>query len=173
MTLAERATAADVAALTPRLRRYATALTGGVADGEDLAQDCLERALTHLDQAREPARLYSWLLAILHNLHRDDRRRCRRQGPTTPLESLADSLALSAPPSERMAVRDLIRAMGRLSEDHRQILLLRALEGLSYREMADLLGLPLGVVMSRLARAREKLRLLLEGGDQAVVRRVK
>lgn len=164
---------ADVAACAPRLRRHATALTGSVADGDDLAQDCMERALAHLDMVRDPARLYSWMLAIMHNIHIGAHRRRRRQGATASIDDLADSLALSVPPGERTAVRDLLRAMAQLTEDQRQILLLSALEGLSYREMADVLDLPLGTVMSRLARARERLRVLLEGGEQQAVRRVK
>ena len=89
------------------------------------------------------------------------------------MEDLADDLALSAPPADRGAVRDFARAFAQLSDEHRTILLLTGMEGLSYREVAEVLELPIGTVMSRLARAREKLRVLLDGGSQQVVRRIK
>ena len=164
---------ADIAALAPRLRRYAVALVGSIPAADDLVQDCMERALAHRNSVRDPARLYNWLLAILHNMHMSACRRWLRQGVETPVDDLADTLALSTPPTDRMAVRDLIRAMGQLSDDQRQILLLNGLEGMSYREIADILDIPVGTVMSRLARAREKLRILLEGGEQQVVRRIR
>lgn len=164
-------TAAAIAALVPRLRRHAVALAGSVADGEDLVQDCVERALAQRASLRDPARLYGWLLAILHNLHRGAWR-TRQRRPSVAIDSLADSLALSVPPGERTAIRDLVRALGLLSEDQRQILLLIALDGLSYREIAAVLDVPMGTVMSRLARARDRLRVLLDGGPQQVVRQV-
>lgn len=162
-----------IVALMPRLRRHAVALTGSVADGEDLAQDCIERALSRLDSVQQPDGLYGWLLAILHNLFLSDRRRQMRRGLPVCVDDLADSLADRAAPADPLAIRDLVRAMACLSEDQRQILLLSALEGLSYREMSAILDVPLGTIMSRLARAREKLRVLLDGGTQTVVRRVK
>lgn len=164
---------ADIAALVPRLRRYAVALVGSVPDADDLVQDCVEKALVHRASLREADRLYSWMLAILHNQHVAGRRRWMRRGPEVAVEEMADALALSAPPADRTAVRDLVRAMARLPEEQRQVLLLNALEGFSYREMAEALDIPLGTVMSRLARGRERLRVLLEGGEQKVVRRIK
>jgi RNA polymerase sigma-70 factor (ECF subfamily) len=104
----------------------------------------------------------------LSNLRRD-----RRRGHPIAVDSLADDLALSAPAQDRGEIRDFVRAMESLSEDHRQILLLVGLEGLSYREIAELLEVPIGTVMSRLARARERLRLALEGGDDQALRRVR
>lgn len=164
---------ADVAALMPRLRRHARALAGSIADGDDLAQDCLESALRHLGSVRDPDRLYGWLLAILHNRLTDARRQRRRAGHQVAIDDLAETLADTALPTDRTAVRDLVRAMAELGQDQRQILLLIALEGLSYREIGEILDIPLGTVMSRLARARERLRVLLEGGAQQVVRRIK
>ncbi|MGQ9366998.1 sigma-70 family RNA polymerase sigma factor [Azospirillum sp. ST 5-10] len=163
----------DIAALVPRLRRYAVALAGSVADADDLVQDCVEQALAHRASVRDPSCLYGWLLAILHNLHRGGHRRRRRRGVEVPVEDLADTLALSTPPADRTAVRDVVRAMAGLAEEQRQILLLNALEGLSYREIGEVLEIPVGTVMSRLARARERLRVALEGGEQQVVRRIK
>ena len=99
-------------------------------------------------------------------------RRARRRGTTIGIDALADDLALSAPPEDRNQIRDFVRAMASLSEDHRQILLLVSLEGLTYREIAELLEVPIGTVMSRLARARERLRTALEGGNAQILRRV-
>jgi RNA polymerase sigma factor (sigma-70 family) len=161
-----------VIAQIPRLRRYATAWLRNPADADDLVQDCLERALRRQDSLQDPARLGAWLLAILHNTHLSNLRRDRRRGHPVGVESLADDLALSAPPEDRGEIRNLLRAMESLSEDHRQILLLVGLEGLSYREIAELLEVPISTVMSRLARARERLRIALEGGDDQVLRRV-
>jgi RNA polymerase sigma-70 factor (ECF subfamily) len=164
--------AAEIAAEAGRLRRYAAALTQSRADADDLVQDCLEKALEHRTDVRERARLFPWMLAILHNLHSGALRRRRRRGHDLPVEDFADTLALSAPPGERTAWRDFARAVGGLPEEQRQVLLLNALEGLSYREVADALDVPVGTVMSRLARARERLRVALEGGGQRVIRRV-
>ncbi|KAA0683567.1 sigma-70 family RNA polymerase sigma factor [Roseomonas genomospecies 6] len=165
----ERAIAAQV----PRLRRYAAALAGNLSDADDLVQDCIEKALVHRHTLRDGARLGGWLLSILHNLHVSGLRWRRRRGPEVPVEDLADDLVLSAAPSDRAEVRDFVRAFNRLSEEHRAVLLLTGMEGLSYREAAEVLGVPVGTVMSRLARAREKLRVLLDGGTEQAVRRVK
>jgi len=164
--------AARVIAHIPRLRRYATAWLHNAADADDLVQDCVERALRQQATLQHPERLGGWLFAILHNLHLSNLRRARRRGTTIGLDALADDLALSAPPEDRNQIRDFARAMATLSDDHRQILLLVSLEGLSYREIAVLLEVPIGTVMSRLARARERLRIALEGGDDQMLRRV-
>lgn len=156
----------------PRLRRYATAWLGNAADADDLVQDCMERAIERRETLRDPGRLGGWLLAILHNLHVSGvRRRQRRSHLVVGLHTLEDELLRHAPPADRERMGDLVRAMGQLSEDHRQILLLVALEGLSYREIADILEVPLGTVMSRLSRARETLRELMQEARQASGRR--
>jgi RNA polymerase sigma factor (sigma-70 family) len=155
----------------PGLRRYATALVGNAADADDLVQDCVERALARRDTLRDPQSLGRWLRVILHNLHVTALR--RRSATGVPVDDLAEDLALSAPPENRDRIRDLVRAMAGLSVEHRQILLLITLEGLSYREVAETLDVPVGTVMSRLARARERLRCALEGEEDRAERRVK
>jgi RNA polymerase sigma-70 factor (ECF subfamily) len=147
----------------PALRRYAAALAGSVSAGDDLVQDCLERALKQADSLRDPGRLAAWLRSILYNLYVDELRRRRARGIEEDISALVDSSALSVPPRDRGEFSDLTAAMSSLSAEHRQILLLVGLDGMSYREIADELGVPIGTVMSRLARARERLRSLLEG----------
>jgi RNA polymerase sigma factor (sigma-70 family) len=155
----------------PALRRYAAALAGNAADADDLVQDCIERALAHQDTLREPGSLGRWLKTILHSLYITKMR--RRGGTSLPIEDFAEDLALSVPPEDRDQVRDVVHAFARLSVEHRQILLLISLEGLSYREVAGVLDIPIGTVMSRLARARERLRSLLAGDDDRAVRKIK
>ena len=156
----------------PGLRRYAAALAGNAADADDLVQDCIERALARQDTLREPESLGRWLKVILHNLYFTALR--RRGAPSVPIEDFAEDLALSVPPETRDRIRDLVRAMAALSTEHRQILLLISLEGMSYREIAETLEIPIGTVMSRLARARERLRSALEeGAEERAVRRIK
>jgi RNA polymerase sigma factor (sigma-70 family) len=167
---AERLTRALLAQL-PGLRRYAAALAGNAADADDLVQDCIERALARQDTLREPESVGRWLKVILHNVYFSALR--RRGAPSVPIEDFAEDLALSVPPEDRDRIRDLVRAMGALSTEHRQILLLISLEGMSYREIAETLDIPIGTVMSRLARARERLRSALDGHEDRAVRRIK
>ena len=104
-----------------------------------------------------------WLRSILHNLHIDALRRQRRQGMKVDLSEVDNSIAAMVPPRDHAAMLDMDRAMASLSLEHRQILLLVGLEGLNYREAAVDLDVPIGPVMSRLARARERRRAALAG----------
>jgi RNA polymerase sigma factor (sigma-70 family) len=157
--------AEHIAAELPRLRRHAYSLLYNRADAEDLVQDCVETALAKRAMLKDPERLRAWLFAILNNLFLTRLRSQARRGATLPIDDFADSLAASVPAADRDTARDLARAMGRLSVEHRQILLLINVEGQSYQEAADALGVPIGTVMSRLARARQRLRALIEGRD--------
>ena len=103
-----------------------------------------------------------WLRSILLNLYLDLIRLQRSRGVGIELAQIDNDLALSTPAADRGATIDFTRALNGLSLEHRQILLLVGLEGLSYREVADELGLPIGTIMSRLARARERLRMALD-----------
>jgi len=145
----------------PGLRRYARALCGNAALADDLVQDCIERALRQSRQLRELPLLPRWLRRILHNLYIDEIRRRRGRGPEQDIAELADRQELSVAAIDGGA-RDFVRAMNALNMEHRQILLLVGLEDLSYREIAEELDVPIGTVMSRLARARERLRGLME-----------
>jgi RNA polymerase sigma-70 factor (ECF subfamily) len=139
------------------------ALVGNSAMADDLVQDCIERALRRSDALRDGQRLLGWLRSILHNLYIDELRRRRGRGREEDIAELSDNLALSVPAGDRSAFNDLVAGMMVLNIEHRQILLLAGLEGLNYREIAAELDIPMGTVMSRLARAREKLRAAMEG----------
>ena len=150
-----------VAALTaqlPALRRYARVLIGSATEADDLVQDCIERALRQWTKLEHVERIGGWLRSIVHNIHIDELRRKRRQGISVDLTTAEDLSANMSFVRDPAAAIDFDRALSSLTYEHRQILLLVGMEGLSYRETAGELGVPLGTVMSRLARARERLR---------------
>jgi RNA polymerase sigma-70 factor (ECF subfamily) len=154
---------ASLTACIPRLRRYARALLGDRASADDLVQDTMERGWHKLSTWRRNGDMRAWLFSIMHNLHVD---RLRQPGLAT--EALSDelhsSLSGSGPaPSDRLEIRDLQSALQMLPAEQREVLLLVALEELSYEEAAAVLNIPAGTVMSRLSRARERLRLLMLG----------
>lgn len=156
----------------PHLRRYAYALTRDHALADDLVQDTLERALSRWYLKRDEGDLRAWLFAILRNHYLGDLRRARRRGPHLALDAAAEPGM--APTQEHEAeVRDMLAALGQLPEEQQSILLLVGVEDFSYQETARILGIPLGTVMSRLSRARSRLRELLEGGKVTILRRVK
>jgi RNA polymerase sigma-70 factor (ECF subfamily) len=146
--------------LIPRLRRYARALVGERAAADDLVQDTLERAWSKLHLYRRGTDLRAWLFTVMHNVHVN---RLRATRPMDPLEDEMPELAQRATQGDALLVRDLERAVAALPVAQREVLLLVALEDLSYEETARVLDIPIGTVMSRLARAREKLRLLMQG----------
>ncbi len=141
-------------------------MVGDVSVADDLVQDCLERAWKNRETMRGDGGIFAWLRVILYNVHIDRIRLNRRRPPETDgLDSLAETACGTAPPG-LSAPSDIVRALQALSAEHRQVVLLVALEGLSYREAAAELAVPLGTVMSRLARARERLRALLESAEE-------
>lgn len=161
----ERAGDAFAAALTaqlPALRRYAMVLIGNRATTDDLVQDCIERALRQFRTLQHLERIGGWMRTILHNIYIDEIRRHRRQGLNVNVMDIENTAAGTVAARDPSAVMDLDRALASLSIEHRQILLLVGLEGLNYREVANELSIPVGTVMSRLARARERLREALE-----------
>jgi RNA polymerase sigma-70 factor, ECF subfamily len=148
-----------IEAQIPSLRRYARALTGSVDRADDLVQDCLERAIARFDQFQAGTDLRAWLFTILHNVHCDQGRRLSRRGPQVPFEDCEYQLKIPARQTERLELRDFTRAFRSLSTDHQRILLLAGVEGFSCEETAQILGIAVGTVKSRLSRARENLRL--------------
>ena len=145
----------------PRLRRYARAMVGDRAAADDLVQDTLERAWSQLAQWRSGSSLRPWLLSIMHNLRIDQ---LRRPGLSiSPVDDADLDVPTRATQTDRLEVRDLAHALSRLPEEQREVVLLVALEEMSYREVASTLGIPTGTVMSRLARGRERLRQIMDG----------
>jgi RNA polymerase sigma-70 factor (ECF subfamily) len=167
----------DIAALVephiPALRRYAWALLRGRDSADDLVQDCLERAVGRWHLRRRDGNVRAWLFAILHNQFMSDRRRDKRRGLEMPLDSLPREPATMASQEANLAVGDVLEALKALPEDQRSILLLVGVEAFSYQQSADILGIPIGTVMSRLSRGRERLRRLLDEDRPATLRRVK
>jgi RNA polymerase sigma-70 factor, ECF subfamily len=156
---------AALAEALPRLRRYAVALAGDVCLADDLLQDCMERAWKNRAAVSDESAMLPWLRAILHNANVDRvRLRRRRPNESENLDAISETLASTAAGDCTTLSMDVVRAMNRLSAEHRQVLLLFGVEGLSYREIADEVGVPTGTVMSRVARARERLRALLAEG---------
>lgn len=146
--------------LIPRLRRYARALAGDRATADDLVQDTLERAWSKLHLYRRGTDLRAWLFTVMHNVHVN---RVRAARATDPLDEGMPELATRASQGDSLVVRDLDRSIARLPDEQRAVLLLVALEEMSYDEVARSLGIPIGTVMSRLSRAREKLRSMMFG----------
>jgi RNA polymerase sigma-70 factor, ECF subfamily len=146
----------------PGLRRYATALAGNPSLADDLVQDCIERALRRAGSLQSLDRMASWLRAILHNIFIDELRRAPGRIARVDISDMENHAELSVTPDTDALHLDIVRAVNQLSYEHRQILLLAGPEGLSYAEIAAELDLPIGTVMSRLARARGKLRNMLE-----------
>ena len=154
-----------VEAAIPALRRYARALTRDAETADDLVQDTLVRALRseHLFHGGDTR---AWLYTILTNLNRN---RLRALARRPPIQAIGED---DAPEYPQSGARDIERALASLVEEQRATLLLVVLEGLSYRETAEVQGIPIGTVMSRLARARTQIKAYLDGGHPAL-RRVK
>jgi len=153
----------EIEECVPALRRYARALTHNPDLADDLVQDCLERAIRKRALWRPSGTVRSWMFRILLNIYRNDLRR-RRRAPHLPLDTLAaDPPSLDTQPG-RLALAETARAMQSLPMEQREVLLLVAVEEMSYSEAAEVLGIPLGTLMSRLGRARATLRRLTEAG---------
>lgn len=145
----------------PRLRRYARALAGNRQDADDLVQDTLERAWAKAGLWRGVGDMRAWLFGIMHNLHVDGVRRPRLH--TVTMDDQTPEVPVAPTQGERLAVLDLQAALEQLPGEQKEVLLLVALEDMAYAEVASTLGIPIGTVMSRLSRGRERLRALMEG----------
>ena len=159
----------------PALRRYAAALLRNRDDADDLVHDCLVRALDKLHTRREDADVRAWLFAIMHNLFISQLRRAKARPAGEPLdESHEASMSIRPDQESSLHWRDLIRGLNALPVEQRCVILLVSVEDLSYADAANVLGIPVGTVMSRLARGRERLRQLTdEEPGRPVLRRVK
>ncbi len=145
----------------PRLRRYARALVGDRAGADDLVQDTMERGWSRLASWQRGSDMRAWLFSIMHNVRIDQVRR-----PMLPTETLDEEAAMQTAhgsPTAGLELRDMASALRLLPDEQREILLLVALEEMSYDDVAKTLNIPIGTVMSRLSRAREKLRAVMEG----------
>lgn len=148
------------------LRRYAWVLVRNHADADDLVQECLKRALLYLNGSSRIENLRNYLFTILHNTRIDMAARQRREGVKVPIDDASIS-SNGTPQSDQLVCRQVLDAIQLLSEDHREILILVAVEGFSYRDTAKILGIAVGTVMSRVSRARASLREIL-GIDDAL-----
>lgn len=157
----------------PRLRRYAIALLRDRVAADDLVQDVVLRGLDRLHLWRDGTNMRTWLFTIMHNLHANDMRRRSRTADNQPLDAAA--LSHGTPPEQEAAVElsQLSDAIAGLPAPQRQVLLLVGLEGFSYADAAEALGVPVGTVMSRLSRTREELRRTLDGENVSPIRRIK
>lgn len=155
----------DIVALLPRLFRFAHALTGSKQEAEDVVQTACERALTRLEQFTPGTRLDSWMFRIIRTVAIDRGRRERRTVAVDPFllsEQIIDDARIAEQTSARQDLKIVSSALDELPEQQRSVVLLVALEGLSYQEVAELLDIPIGTVMSRLSRARRKLAEAME-----------
>jgi len=156
----------QLAALLPRLRRFGRTLARHREDADDLVQVALERALTRTDQWQPGTRLDSWVFRIMQNAWIDETRARERRGQTFVAEEEGEHVGVSTTDAQidAIAVR---KAVAQLNDDQRAVVGLVLVEGLPYKEAAEVLGVPIGTLTSRLARARETLQALLDGPQGA------
>lgn len=153
----------ELVELLPRLRRFALALCGSPADADDLVQASVERALLYAAQWQPGTRMDSWLYKIAQNLWRDELRAHRRRAE--PLEEAEEVVGEDGRDVtlQQLQIDEARRAMRALPDEQRAVLALVVLDGLSYQQAADVIGVPIGTVMSRLARARSRMAEALGG----------
>ncbi|MCB8879738.1 RNA polymerase sigma factor [Acidisoma cellulosilytica] len=148
----------EIEACIPALRRYARGLSHDRDAADDLVQDCLERAMRKRSLFRPLGPVRPWLFRILLNLYRNDQRRVRRQGIHIPLEPDGNYPDASTNQQSRLELAGVAMALQNLPAEQREVLMLVALEGMSYEEASEILEIPTGTVMSRISRARQALR---------------
>jgi RNA polymerase sigma-70 factor, ECF subfamily len=156
----------ELEAQIPAMRRYARALTRNRETADDLVQEALMRALD-AEPRWHAGNIRSWLFTILTNVNRNRLRALGRRAQHEGIEAVDPMHATPGPSGE---ARDIVRALDSLSTDQREVLLLVALEGLSYSACAQVLSVPTGTVMSRLSRARSALRAALDSGKAGAPR---
>jgi RNA polymerase sigma-70 factor (ECF subfamily) len=146
----------------PPLRRYARALTRDVSRADDLVQDTLVRAFARQHHWQCGTDLHAWLFTIMHNQNVNGVRRSVREGIAVEFDDKWPSATAATDPTGRLPLRDLDRALARISEEQRRVVLLIGLEGTSYEEAATILDVPVGTIRSRVFRGRESLRKLMD-----------
>lgn len=156
----------------PALRRYAYGLTRNSADADDLVQACLERAISRRELLRSESAVRPWLFRILSNLFVNQIRRARSRPEVVGID-VPDIAGCDGDPERAAELREVLDAVGGLEPDRRTVLLLVSVEGFSYAEAAEMTGVPIGTVMSRLAWGRAELRQKLDHGRRPALRRVK
>jgi len=157
----------------PRLRRYARALTGDVVHADDLVQDCLARAWSRRHLWLRKKRLRQWLFTIMHNLHVNALAKDARRPGEVPWSDGLTTASVGPGQDARLEARAIVEALAHLPPDQREAVLLVGLEQFSYAEAAAVLGIPLGTLMSRLHRGRERLRALTSGEGRPPLKRIK
>ena len=162
----------ELVAAIPRLRRYARVLTGDANRADDLVQDTLARAWEKRRMWRSGSDLRAWLFTIMHNVHVNQLAVARRDAANVSIDANPSDaswqLPVRADQLDRVELIELAQQIGRLSPDQREVLLLAAVEELRYDEIAAMLSVPIGTVMSRLSRARGKLKSLVAGPPPAL-----
>jgi len=151
---------AELVALVPRLRRFAYAISGNREEGDDIVQSACLKALSRLDQYQPGTRLDSWMFRIIQTTYLDTVRTRSRRGPHAgeeALDHLSDNGRDAGQTEDRLMLAKVQQGIASLPDDQRVVLVLIAIEGFSYKEAASVLSVPIGTVMSRLARARAKL----------------
>ncbi len=154
-------------AMLPRMRRFAYTLTGSLDQADDLVQDTCVRALANLDKWQEGTRLDSWMFRIAQNLWFDKLRAGQVRGESVDIDTVLDLSGTDgrAVVESRLTLASVVTALDTLADEQRVLIGLVCVEGLSYKEAAEVVGVPMGTVMSRLARARRALSEKLgEGG---------
>ncbi len=146
-------------AFLPRLRRFAYGLSGDFAQADDLVQDACVRALTHRDQWQPGTKFESWMFRITQNLWIDKRRSVKSRGVHQDIDGLDEPMGVDGRDvtEGRLTLSSVMKGMQALSEDQRTLMVLVCIEGVSYKEASETLNVPIGTVMSRLARARQTL----------------
>lgn len=145
------------------LRRYARSLVGDPGESDDLVQECILRALSASHLWPQIRNVRAYLFTVLHHAHVDFRADQRKRMPVAPLDQVEHLFHTHGNQNARLELRDLSRALATLSPEQRKIVLLIAIDGLSYEEVSKHLSIPIGTVMSRLFRARETLRYFMAG----------
>jgi RNA polymerase sigma-70 factor, ECF subfamily len=155
----------------PRLRRYAFALTRNMSRADDLVQDTLVRAIAKQRYWQWGTNLRAWLFTIMHHQNADIVRHSAREGSAVAVDDAWPFPVAATDPTAALSLRDLDRALARISKEQRQVILLIGLEDISYKEAATILDVPIGTIRSRLSRGRESLRILMDrrDGTQAAI----